>query len=155
MQLAKELRPDAIVCLGENVPLFHELGSGPWQVLRAKASSQAYKSRTERIGRRLDQFIRHIGDRSASADLEQTRFVYMDRIFLSHEILQPPIKQLEPENMAGMFVGLGSGNGIEGFGVIASMTSDKLHIQTDVQAFNIVYLSNIRLNRDTAAEIRL
>src|SRR5581483_10246921 len=54
MQLAEELQPNAIVCLGDNLPLFDKLESGPWQVLRAKASSQAYKSRSERIGRRLD-----------------------------------------------------------------------------------------------------
>jgi polynucleotide 5'-hydroxyl-kinase GRC3/NOL9 len=155
-QLAEELNPDAIVCLGEDLPLFDELRSGPWQVLRAKASSHAYKSRTERIGRRLDQFLRHVGDGTAGADLEQIRFVYMDTIFSPREMLQPPIKQLEQENMEGMFVGLGdSGNRIEGFGVIASIDHDKLNVQTDVQAFSRVYLSNIRLDRDTGTEIKL
>ncbi|HEX2558059.1 MAG TPA: Clp1/GlmU family protein [Nitrososphaera sp.] len=156
MHLAEELKPDAIVCLGEDLPLFDELRSGPWQVLRAKASSQAYKSRTERIGRRLDQFLRHVGDGSASIYLEQITFVYMDKTFSPHEILQPPIKQLEPENMEGMFVGLaGSENNIEGFGVISSINHDKLHVQTDVQAFSRVYLSNIRLGKDMATEIKI
>jgi hypothetical protein len=55
-----------------------------------------------------------------------------------------------------MFVGLGdSGNRIEGFGVIASIDNDKLDIQTDVQAFSRVYLSNIRLDKDAGTEIKL
>jgi polynucleotide 5'-hydroxyl-kinase GRC3/NOL9 len=156
MQLAGDLKPDAIVCLGEDLPLFDKLGSGPWQVLRARASGQAYKSRIERIERRLDQFLRHVGVGSASVDLGQIMFVYMDKIFLPHEILQPPIKQLEPENLEGMFVGLGgSGIRIEGFGIIASMSHDRLTVQTDIPAFSKVYLSNIRLDKDMVSEIKL
>jgi polynucleotide 5'-hydroxyl-kinase GRC3/NOL9 len=156
MQLAGDLKPDVIVCLGEDLPLFEQLRSGPWQVLRANASGQVSKSRIERIGRRLDQFLQYVGEGSARVNLGQIMFVYMDKIFTSHEILQPPIKQLVPENMERMFVGLGGPeNRIEGFGVIASMNHDKLTVQTDIPAFSRVYLSNIRLAKDMATEIKL
>jgi len=150
LQLADRLQPDAIVCLGD-LPLFGELESGPWQVLFAKASSQAYKSRPERVRRRLDQFALYVGGRFAEVALEQIKFVYMDRIVLPFEAQQPPMRQ-ELGNMEGMFVGLGS-NRVEGFGVIASITHDTLQIQTDLQGFSRVYLGNVRLDKNMVTEI--
>src|SRR5581483_7085647 len=107
MQLAEKLKPDAIVCLGD-LPLFGKLESGPWQVLYARASSQAYKSRPERVRRRLDQFAQYVGDEFVEVALEQIKFVYMDRIVSPFEVQQLPMRQSGPENMDGMFVGLGS-----------------------------------------------
>ena len=156
VRLAAELKPDALVCLGEGLTLFDELRLGPWQVLRAKASSQTFKSRTDRTRRRLDQFLRHVGDGAVEVDLERIRLVYMNKIFSAHETLKPPIQQLEPANMPGMFVGLGSSeNKVIGFGMISSIDHSKLHVYTDVKVFSQVYLSNIMLGKDMAKEIRI
>ena len=155
LMIANELRPDAIACLGENPELLDAFGAGPWQVLRAKPSSQASKSRYERTSRRLDQFLRHVGSRSSAAERSQFKFVYMDRMFSPQELLRPPIIQLEPENLNRMFVGLGSNSLVAGFGIITGITQSSILVQTDVRSFDSVYLSNIRLGRDRADEIRI
>lgn len=155
LMIAKELRPDAIVCLGENPALIDSLAGGPWQVLHARASSQASKSRFERAGRRQDQFLRHVGRGSTAADLQRLKFVYAGKLFSPLELQRPPIKQLERENLKRMFVGLGSAGRVAGFGVVTGVTTSIIRVQTDVDYFDSVYLSNIRLCRGRAAEIRL
>jgi polynucleotide 5'-hydroxyl-kinase GRC3/NOL9 len=148
--IAEQLQPDAIILLGENGRLFDILDTGPWQVLRARSSSQTYKSRLERLGRRLDQFLKHVGNGSCMAELSELKVVYMDHSFSLSEasLFQPPIKQLEQESMKRMFVGLGSKGRIVGFGIIINITpgSGILHVQTDVNSFDTIYLSNVRLS---------
>jgi polynucleotide 5'-hydroxyl-kinase GRC3/NOL9 len=155
LKIANELWPEAIVCLGENPELLDAFGSGPWQVLRARPSSQASKSRYERTSRRLDQFLRHIGSGSSAAELSQVKFVYMDRVFSPSQLSRPPILQLEPENLDRMFVGLGSNGRVVGFGIITDIAKSSILVQTDIGSFDSIYLSNIRLGRDRAAEIRI
>jgi polynucleotide 5'-hydroxyl-kinase GRC3/NOL9 len=157
--IAKELQPDAIISLGENGVLFDTLETGPWQVLRAKPSSQTYKSRLERLSRRLDQFLRYVGNGSSTAELSQVKVVYMDKLFSPSELslFQPPIEQLEQESMKRMFVGLGSNGIVVGFGIIINVTPGRgvIHVQTDVNSFDTIYLSNIRLSSDSIMEIRI
>jgi len=155
LMIAKELQPDVIVCLGENPELLDVFGKGSWQVLRARASSHASKSSYERKSRRLDQFLRHVGSGLSMAELTQVKFVYMGKLFSPSELSRPPIIQLEPENMKGMFVGLGSNSQVVGFGVITDITPSSVRVRTDVSSFGRVYLSNIRLGRDRAVEIRI
>ncbi|HEX2471688.1 MAG TPA: Clp1/GlmU family protein [Nitrososphaera sp.] len=157
--IAEELQPDAVICLGENMELFdrwqHKVPS--WQILRARPSSQTYKSRLERLNRRLDQFFRYIGNGSSIAKLSQVKFDYMNKLFSPSDLFQPPIKQLEPENMTGMFVGLGSNGNVIGFGVIINVNpcNSIIHIQTNINSFDTIYLSNVRLSSDRIMEMRL
>jgi polynucleotide 5'-hydroxyl-kinase GRC3/NOL9 len=156
--IAEELQPDAVICLGENVELFdmwHKAAS--WRILRAKSSSQAYKSRLERLNRRLDQFLRYVGNGYSIVNLAQVKFDYMNKLFSSLNLFQPPIKQLEPENMTGMFVGLGSKSNVLGFGVIINVNpgNSLIHIQTNINSFDTIYLSNIRLSNDRITEVSL
>jgi polynucleotide 5'-hydroxyl-kinase GRC3/NOL9 len=155
LMVAEELQADTIVCLGENSELFDAFEDGPWQVLRARASSQASKSRSERASRRLDQFLRRVGSGSSTVGLTQVKFVYMDRLFSPSELSRPPIIQLEPENMKRMFIGLGSGGQVVGFGIITGINRHNILVQTDVGSFDSVYLSNIQLNKDRAIETRI
>jgi polynucleotide 5'-hydroxyl-kinase GRC3/NOL9 len=157
LMIARELRPDAIVCIGDDPELLGAFGHGPWQVLHAKPSSQASKSRYERTSRRLDQFLRHIGAGSHAVELSHIKFVYMDGLFSPSELILPPIIQLEPENLKRMFVGLGSSGQIVGFGIILDITQQHsiIVIQTDVSSFDRIYLGNIRLSKDGAVEVRI
>jgi polynucleotide 5'-kinase involved in rRNA processing len=149
LQIVEMLKPDIIVCLGENLALFNILKSRCWRILRAPASSQTYKSRVERIGRRFDQFSRHIGNRKKNIDIKQIEFVYMDKTILPLEKLQSStILQSELADMEGMFVGLGFKKEVIGFGMIESITDDSIYIQTNVLDFDTVYLSKIRLSKD-------
>lgn len=154
IHMAEMLQPDVIVCLGKNLPLFHLLKSGSWQILRAPSSDQIYKSKIERRERRFDQFLRHIGNGKKKVDRGLISYVYMDNIFRPLEAQQSPIKQLEPANMQNMFIGLGFENILIGFGKIDDVSRDNLYIQTDVQDFNRVYLSNIHIGIERGAEIK-
>ncbi len=156
--IAEELQPDAVICLGENVEPFdmrHKVAS--LQILHARPSSQTYKSRLERLNRRLDQFFRYVGNGSSIANLSQVKFDYMNKLFSPSELFQPPIKQLEPENMTGMFVGLGSNGNVMGFGVIINVNpgNSTIHIQTNITSFDTIYLSNVRFSSDRIMEMRL
>jgi polynucleotide 5'-hydroxyl-kinase GRC3/NOL9 len=154
VMIAKELQPDAIVCLGENRELLKALEDGPWQVLRARSSNQASKSRLERLSRRRHQFLRYVGSGSSAAEPSRVKFIFMGRLFSSSELSRPPIIQLERENLERMFVGLGSSNQVVGFGIITGITQSRIFVQTDVDSFDSIYLSNIRLRTDRASEIR-
>lgn len=156
--IAEELQPDAVISLGENMELFdmwHKDAS--WQILRAWSSDQAYKSRFERFNRRLDQFLRYIGNGYSIVKLSQVKFNYMNRLFSPSNLFRLPIKQLEPNNMTGMFVGLGSNGNVMGFGVIINVNQydSTLHIQTNINSFDTIYLSNIRMSSDRIMEVRL
>jgi len=154
LMLAKELQPDVIVCL-ENPALLDALQDGPWQVLPARANSQAPKTWYERRSRRLDQFLRHVGSGSFDADLSQITFLFKDRLFSPSDLARPPILQMTSENMNRMFVGLGSDSMLTGFGIITDIANDRIRVQTDVDYFDRIYLSNIKLCRDSPVEIRL
>ncbi|MDQ4100776.1 MAG: hypothetical protein M3115_01125, partial [Thermoproteota archaeon] len=156
--IAEKLQPDAVICLGHDAEyeLFNgEHMIGPWQILHAKSSNQAYKSRLERLNRRIDQFLRYVGNRSTITNLSQIKFDFMHKLFSPSDLFQPPIKQLEQENMKGMFVGLGLDGNVTGFGVIlnVNLSDNSIHIQTNISSFDTIYLSNIRLSNDRIMEI--
>jgi polynucleotide 5'-hydroxyl-kinase GRC3/NOL9 len=155
VMIANRLQPDAIICVGDNQELAGALESARHRVLRAPSSSQAVKSRSERIGRRLDQFLLHVGSGTAGAELSQVKFVYMGRIFSPRHLYNPPLAQLDPRNIRGMFVGLGSRNNVSGFGIVTSLSFGKIRIQTGVRGFTRIYLSNVRLSRDRTREIKI
>lgn len=157
--IAKELHPDAIILLGEDRALFDRLESGPWTILRARSSGQIYKSGFDRFSRRLDQFLRYVGKSSSAAELSHVKIENAARLFSPSELalFQPPLKQLEQDNMKSMFVGLGSNGVLVGFGIIISVAPDRgiLHLQTDISSFDTIHLSNIRLTSDGITKIRL
>ena len=155
--IAEELHPDVIICLGEDVLLLllDRLKIKSYHhILHASPSNQAYKSRFERLSRRLDQFLRYVGNGSYTVNLSQVKFDYMNNLFLPSDPFQPPIKQLEPENMVGMFVGLSSNDNVLGFGVIINVSPDNgiLQIQTNINSFDTIHLSNVRLSSDKIME---
>jgi polynucleotide 5'-hydroxyl-kinase GRC3/NOL9 len=156
--IAEELQPDVVICLGENVLLLDRSKIRSSKILHASSSSQVYKSRLERLSRRLDQFLRYVGNGSYTAKLSQVKFDYMSKLFSSSDLFQqqpPPIKQLEPENMTGMFVGLGSKGSVSGFGVILNVSPGNgiIQIQTNTNSFDTIYLSNVSLSSDRIMEV--
>jgi polynucleotide 5'-hydroxyl-kinase GRC3/NOL9 len=169
--IAEELQPDVVICLGDGAnddadADDHDVVVGPfdgkehmvgsWQILRARSSSQAYKTRLDRINRRFDQFLRYVGSGSSIVNLSEVKFNYANTLFSKSELFEPPIKQLELKNMREMFVGLGSNGNVIGFGVIINIDlgNSSMHIQTNIiNSFDTIYLSNIRLSSDSIMEI--
>jgi polynucleotide 5'-hydroxyl-kinase GRC3/NOL9 len=164
--IAEKLQPDAVICLGENVELFdsqrqHKAAAVSYQILFARRSSQVYKSRFERLNRRLDQFLQFVGHGSSIAELSNIKFDYMNELFSPTDLLnqQPSKRRLETDSMRGMFVGLGSNGSVIGFGVIidANLEDNIMHTQTNINSFDTTYLSNLRLggDDDRIMEIRI
>jgi polynucleotide 5'-hydroxyl-kinase GRC3/NOL9 len=154
--IAQELKPNVIISLDKDDMLFDALKTGPWRILRASPSSQTYKSKFERLSRRLDQLLRYVGNKSYTADMSRLRFVYLGRFFSASELLLHPSPDLlRPEDMKDMFVGLGSNGKVKGFGIImnVSLARSILNLQTDVNSFDTVYVSNVRVNSYTATDI--
>jgi hypothetical protein len=48
-----------------------------------------------------------------------------------------------------MFVGLGKAANIVGFGIVTSITNQKIEIHTNVDFFDTIYLSNIGISMRT------
>jgi hypothetical protein len=72
-------------------------------------------------------------------------------------LFQPTLKQLKKENMNKMFVGLGSGGLIAGFGLIIGVAQERgiLRLQSDIDSFDTIYLSNIKMSHDSIARVTL
>jgi polynucleotide 5'-hydroxyl-kinase GRC3/NOL9 len=136
--LARALAPDVIVCVGRD-GLASALARGPWTLLRAKSSGQAFKTRSDRIGRRMEQFSRHIGEGTAILQKDMIKLVYREKpVSLSRAA------SLFASPTDGMFVGLGRRGVVTGFGVIERL-GDETRIRTGASGFDTVYLSDIAL----------
>jgi polynucleotide 5'-hydroxyl-kinase GRC3/NOL9 len=135
--LTRAIAPDVIVCVGgELVPV---LAYGRWLFTQAPSSSQVTKTRSDRVGRRMDQFMRHVGEGTTRVQTDTIRFVYKARpISLSRAV------RLFGSSMESMFVGLGLGGTVTGFGVIESL-GEEIQLRTGVSSFDTVYLSNVAL----------
>lgn len=145
--LARALSPDALVCIGRR-DLVYSFLRGPWHLLRARSSGQAAKTRSDRIGRRMDQFMRHVEEGTVSAQTDRIRFVYRARPISPSRAS----RLFAPSSIEGMFVGLGHGDIVTGFGIIESL-HEEVQIGTGVRNFDTVFLSNIALK--DGVELRL
>lgn len=143
--LARSLRPDIVVVLGRDRKLASTLARGPWLLLRAKSSGQAVKTLQERVGRRAEQFMRHIGDGMMENDPASLQFIYKDRPLLAERAL--------PMLAEGMFVGIGSSGQASGFGLVQAASAGSIAIRTDAKDLQTIYLSNIGIRN--GIEIRL
>lgn len=133
--LAKAVRPDIVVCIGKS-----DLASalaGPWELAGAPSSGQAAKTRAERVGRRLDQYMAYVGEGLVRKATNKVRVKYQDRPVRWDDFLA-----LLP---AGMFVALGSRGRIAGFGIIERADDDTVEVKTGVGAFGTIHASDILL----------
>ncbi len=133
--LARIMRPDVVVCMGKS-----DLSSallGPWELVEAPSSSQAVKTRPERVGRRLDQYMAHVGGMLVKKPLEKITIKYQDR-----PVARGSFLALAP---SGMFVALGSRGRIAGFGIVESVNSYAIEVRTGVGDFGTVHASDILL----------
>jgi polynucleotide 5'-hydroxyl-kinase GRC3/NOL9 len=143
--LASVVSPDVVICMGQdssnnNNDLARAL-LGRWELFVAPSSSaQVLKTHSERVGRRMEQYIRHVGDGLVSKSTDAARFFYRNRPIPRNAVLA-----LGPE---GMFVALGSRRRIAGFGVIESMDAHQVSIRTGVQDFSTIHASEIRLRKN-------
>ena len=126
--LVRALRPDAVVVLGSR-QLAAAL-AGPWQTIRARSAWQASKTYHERVGRRLEQYMRFVAEGSASVAMKEVRFVDAGR--------------LAPSVTEGMFVGLGEKGKVAGYGMVESI-NENITVKTNILHFTTVWLSDVSL----------
>lgn len=134
--LARAIKPDVVVVIGSR-QLAAGL-AGPWQTIRARSAWQAAKTYQERVGRRLEQYTRFVGEGSASMAMNKVKLVYAGR--------------LAPNVTEGMFVGLGEKDKVTGFGIVESI-NENITVKTSVRHFTTVWLSDVSLK--DGAESRL
>lgn len=154
--LARALRPDIVVALGRRgggrgggtpPPLY-----GPWLLLRARQGGHpaSAKTRSERVGRRLDQYMRHVGHGSVTVDARAVRFARP--VHAGSSVSPAKVEE-------GTFVALAAARGmvVTGFGIIESVDADsmKATIRTclPAQSFDTIYLGSVRLLDGAEARI--
>jgi Holliday junction resolvasome RuvABC endonuclease subunit len=96
--------------------------------------------------RRKDQFAKYLGSRRLVVEPSNITFVYLGAIYSFSRRRSMTIPQFQPENVKQMFVGLGSGRDITGFGVIDQMSRESLVVLTEIKNFDTIYLSDVRLS---------
>lgn len=170
--IANKVRPDVIICLGEHTPDLCELikaGTQSEYVPRLLEASSPFslnpivKLRKERVQRRINQFRNYIpvfGNyaKRRSIYLKKANVVYKGLLYYkifstSNEYLilvnKFRTKKLSLACIFNMFVGLGKGTNIVGFGIISYITNRKIEVYTDVNFFDTIYFSRIGISTRT------
>lgn len=161
--LASQLRPDAAVVIGRGVPAQLQAALARKSLVMRVRSGAHIKTYQERMARRLEQYMRHVGAGSVTCDLAALRVIAVG----GGPAGQGGVERQGGEGggkeaMAeGMFVGLGLAGRVVGFGIVEGITGNGddrrgrmvVTIRTDTASFDAVYLSNILLK--DGKEVRL
>jgi polynucleotide 5'-hydroxyl-kinase GRC3/NOL9 len=170
--IANKLKPDVIICLGENASNFGtQIVTKLWSekipiLLNAISPPATYpilKSRQERERRRLDQFQRYITDfgisgKGKSFSLDNIKIVYKG--FTYYKVLvtrnndlillgKNRTRKIMYRCITNMFVGLGRADSLIGFGIISKLAKHTISIHTGVEVLDRIYLSNTGISRQT------
>jgi polynucleotide 5'-hydroxyl-kinase GRC3/NOL9 len=167
VKMAKKLRSDLVVCLGEKC-VFESFRSKYFSlVLHSKGPTKTIKSRIERNQRRLNQFLRYIDGnnnnihKNVTIGIKSIKIVYRGITYSkilkdTHGLLQlGKYFRIKPWNLQGMFIGLGFKEDIVGFGIIKYASAYKMSIQTKINYFNKIYLSHSGITEDRTLEFRI
>jgi polynucleotide 5'-hydroxyl-kinase GRC3/NOL9 len=170
-RLAQEVLPDVVVCLGEKSILdkFKSINCNSILTLHASSPVTVEKSRIERLARRLDQYFRFVPTKRANSKVinigySKIKLVYKGITY--SKVLKDSSGYLEcgdrktklridPRRLVGMYVGLGRGENISGFGIVLSSSSDRISIQSSIVSFEKIYLSNSGISFDSFSEFRI
>jgi polynucleotide 5'-hydroxyl-kinase GRC3/NOL9 len=170
--IANKVHPDIIICLGEHTSDLCMLMKARKQsedapcLLYAKSpfsTNPIIKLKKERVQQRLNRFQRYISDfgepgKIRSINLRKIKVVlkgltyYKTFISSGDQLIlvnKYRTKKLPLARMFNMFVGLGKASNIVGFGIVSSITNQKIDIHTNVDFFDTIYLSNIGISMRT------
>jgi polynucleotide 5'-hydroxyl-kinase GRC3/NOL9 len=170
--IANKVHPDIIICLGEHTSDLCMLMKARKQsedapcLLYAKSpfsTNPIIKLKKERVQQRLNRFQRYISDfgkpgKTRSINLRKIKVVFKGLVYYKTSISSDDhlilvnkyrAKKLPLARMFNMFVGLGKASNIVGFGIVSSITNQKLDIHTNVDIFDTIYLSNIGISMGT------
>jgi polynucleotide 5'-hydroxyl-kinase GRC3/NOL9 len=168
VKMAKKLRSDLVICLGEK-SIFENFRSKYFSpVIHSKGPTKNIKNRIERNQRRLNQFLRYINGKNnnnnhkiITIEIESIKIVYKGTTYSKilkdiYGLLQlGNYARIKPCNLQGMFIGLGFKNDFVGFGIIKHASFHKISIQTEINYFNKIYLSHSGIITDIPLEFRI
>jgi polynucleotide 5'-hydroxyl-kinase GRC3/NOL9 len=170
--IANKVHPDIIICLGEHTSDLCMLIKARKQsrnapcLLYAKSpflTNPIIKLKKERVQQRLNRFQRYISDfgkpgKIGSINLGKIKVVFKGLMYHKTFIASGDhlnlvnkywTKKLPLARVYNMFVGLGKASNIVGFGIVTSITNQKIEIHTNVDFFDTIYLSNIGISMRT------
>ena len=167
VKMAKKLRSDLVVCLGEKCIFESFRSKYSSLVLHSKGPTKTVKSRIERNQRRLNQFLRYVDGnnnnirKNVTIGIKSIKIVYRGITYSkilkdTHGLLQlGKYFRIKPWNLQGMFIGLGFKEDIVGFGIIKYASTYKISIQTKINYFNKIYLSHSGITEGRTLEFRI
>jgi polynucleotide 5'-hydroxyl-kinase GRC3/NOL9 len=170
--IANKVHPDIIICLGEHTSDLCMLIKARKQsrnapcLLYAKSpflTNPIIKLKKERVQQRLNRFQRYISDfgkpgKIRSINLGKIKVVFKGLMYYKTFIASGDhlnlvnkywTKKLPLARVFNMFVALGKTSNIVGFGIVTSITNQKIEIHTNVDFFDTIYLSNIGISMRT------
>lgn len=169
ISMAQEIKPDVIVCLGQ-YSVFQILRRNFLSslVLYGKSPISMIKSKIDRKRRRLSQFSRYVSGNDKrytiiSIRLKQAEFIYKGETFhksqlrwgILHLMNRNNTVRIQQQKLVRMFVGLGLGNSVIGFGIIVNVSRHRLYIKSHVSKFDKIYLSNSAIIQDNPSEFSI
>ena len=167
VKMAKKLRSDLVVCLGEKCIFESFRSKYSSLILHSKGPTKTVKSRIERNQRRLNQFLRYVDGnnnnihKNVTIGMKSIKIVYRGVTYSKilkdkYGLLQlGKYFRIKPWNLQGMFIGLGFKEDIVGFGIIKYASAYKISIQTKINYFNKIYLSHSGRTKDRTLEFRI
>lgn len=170
--IANKVRPDIIICLGEDTPDHCTLIKAGTQsefvpsLLNARSPISTVpiiKLRKDRVRRRLNRFRSYLLEfgkygKTRSIHLRKIKVVYNGSMYykiVSHSgdylilVNKYGTKKLSPAYLFNMFVGLGKTYNIVGFGILSYVSDRKIGIHTNVSSFDTIHLSKIGISART------
>ncbi|NMJ86887.1 MAG: hypothetical protein EX285_03460 [Thaumarchaeota archaeon] len=148
LRLAEMIKPDLIITIGNISEKFDK-----FQVIRVMAPSGITKTRIEREKRRLAQYAKFLDDRKRIFEVKEKKFVFMNKVYdlsiLNNNLINRQNTLLSLDILKNMFVGLGIGSDVKGFGIITRITSGKITVKTLYEdEFDTIMLSTIGISHN-------
>ncbi len=149
VRTVEEIKPDIVIVLGNFV---QDISRVCKNVLHLHAAREVYKSKGDRIARRLEQYKRFISDSSViTFRVNSKRYEFMGKNIRIGN-MSKEASTIDASSIQGMFVALNIDDTTVGFGIILSVDDNIKMMSSYEGEFDKILLSNIRLNNDMTAE---
>jgi len=160
IELAKTLKPDLIVYLGNPAKARRLLDEFKGRIMHVDAPVRVSKTHREREKRRLDQYSRFVESGSkVTFGIRSKKFGLMGRIYdmiLANGLIRLGSAKFPARFLHGMFVGLSNAGNVKGFGIIVKVAYSRMTVKAQYEGdFDTVLLSTVRLSRDMRHEYQL
>jgi len=160
IELARTLRPDLVVYLGNPAKARRLLDEFKDTIMHVGAPERVSKTHREREKRRLDQYKRFIeGGSKITFGIRSKKFNLMGRSYYMvplNGLIRLGSAKIPARFLHGMFVGLSSAGNVKGFGIVAKVAHGMMTVKARYEGyFDTVLLSTVRLSRDMRHEYQI